>query len=60
LLPAHKGAFCFGDTPSLADICLVPQLVNARRFGVELTSERILAIEAACLGVEAFRVVGEG
>jgi maleylpyruvate isomerase len=63
LLPARaegfRGAFCFGDTPSLADICLIPQLVNARRFGVALTSERILAIEAACLGVEAFRVSGE-
>jgi hypothetical protein len=35
--------------------CLIPQLVNARRFGAELTSERILGIEAACLGVEAFR-----
>jgi maleylpyruvate isomerase len=54
LLPAHGGAFCFGDTPSLADICLIPQLTNARRFGVALTSERILAIEAACLAVEAF------
>jgi maleylpyruvate isomerase len=59
LLPAHKGAFCFGDAPGLADICLIPQLVNARRFGVELTSERILAIEAACLAVEAFQVPGE-
>jgi maleylpyruvate isomerase len=56
LLPAHGGAYCFGDTPGLADICLIPQLVNARRFGVELKSERILAIEAACLGVEAFGV----
>jgi maleylpyruvate isomerase len=55
LLPEHSGAFCFGDTPTLADICLIPQLVNARRFGVVLTSERILAIEAACLAVEAFR-----
>jgi maleylpyruvate isomerase len=55
LLPAHKGAFCFGDAPGLADICLIPQLVNARRFGVKLISERILAIEAACVGVEAFR-----
>jgi maleylpyruvate isomerase len=58
LLPVRaegfRGAFCFGDTPGLADICLIPQLVNARRFGVELTSERILAIEAACLAVEAF------
>lgn len=57
LLPAHGGAFSFGDTPSLADICLIPQLVNARRFGVEVTSERILAIEAACLGLEAFAAV---
>jgi maleylpyruvate isomerase len=60
LLPVHKGAFCFGDTPGLADICLIPQLTNARRFGVELTSQRILAIEAACLGVEAFGVLPEG
>jgi maleylpyruvate isomerase len=59
LLPAHSGAFSFGDTPTLADICLIPQLVNARRFGVALTSERILAIEAACLGLEAFAVPGE-
>jgi maleylpyruvate isomerase len=56
LLPTHSGAFCFGDTPSLADICLIPQLVNARRFRVELTSERILAIETACLALDAFRV----
>jgi maleylpyruvate isomerase len=55
LLPAHDGAFCFGDAPGLADICLIPQLVNARRFGVALMSERILAVEAACLAVEAFR-----
>lgn len=59
LLPVHGGAFSFGDTPSLADICLVPQLVNARRFGVEVTSERILAIEAACLRLEAFAAVTE-
>jgi maleylpyruvate isomerase len=55
LLPVHSGAFCFGDAPGLADICLIPQLVNARRFGVELTSDRILAIEAACLAIDAFR-----
>jgi maleylpyruvate isomerase len=28
LLPVHSGAFCFGDTPGLADICLIPQLAN--------------------------------
>jgi maleylpyruvate isomerase len=59
LLPAHSGAFCFGDSPSLADICLIPQLVNARRFGVDITSKRILAIEAACLSLAAFEVPAE-
>jgi maleylacetoacetate isomerase len=33
---ARAGAFLFGDTPSLADVCLVPQLYNARRFAVPL------------------------
>lgn len=56
LLPAHNGSFCFGDVPSLADICLIPQLVNARRFGAALTSERILAIESACMELNAFRL----
>jgi maleylpyruvate isomerase len=55
LLPAHGGTYCFGDAPSLADICLIPQLANARRFGVALTSERILAIEATCLATKAFQ-----
>jgi maleylpyruvate isomerase len=59
LLPAQAHAFSFGDTPTLADICLIPQLVNARRFGVTLTSDRILAIEAACLELQAFRVPEE-
>jgi maleylpyruvate isomerase len=56
LLPSHSSAFCFADGPGLADICLIPQLVNARRFGVELRSERILAVESACLALDAFRV----
>jgi maleylacetoacetate isomerase len=33
----HAGAFLFGDLPTLADICLVPQIYNARRFSVPLT-----------------------
>ena len=32
----HAGAFLFGDSPTIADICLVPQLYNARRFEVPL------------------------
>jgi maleylacetoacetate isomerase len=33
----RAGAFLFGDTPTIADVCLVPQLYNARRFSVPLT-----------------------
>jgi maleylpyruvate isomerase len=32
------GAFCFGDTPTVADLCLVPQVFNARRFKIDLGS----------------------
>ena len=47
--------FCFGETPSLADICLIAQLGNARRFGVDLGRfPRIAAIEARCEKLPAF------
>jgi maleylpyruvate isomerase len=50
------GAFCHGDAPGLADLCLVPQLYNARRFGLDLAPyRRILAIEAACVALPPFR-----
>jgi maleylacetoacetate isomerase len=50
------GRFCHGDAPGLADLCLVPQLGNARRFGLDLGAyPRILAIEAACQALPAFR-----
>ena len=49
------GAFCFGDSPTLADIFLVPQLGNARRFGVELRWPRLLEVEARCNALPAFR-----
>jgi maleylpyruvate isomerase len=55
LLPDDDGAFCFGSAPGLADICLVPQLVNARRFGAQIASQRILEIERACLALEPFQ-----
>lgn len=51
----ETGEFCEGDLPSLADCCLVPQVYNARRFGVDMqrfpTIERI---ERACLALPAF------
>ena len=50
------GAFCHGDAPGLADCCLVPQLYNARRFGVDAGQWPTLArIERACLALPAFR-----
>lgn len=55
LLRAEPGPFCFGDAPTLADICLVPQLSNARRFGADLRWPRLLAAEAAALSLPAFQ-----
>ncbi len=49
------GRFCFGATPTLADICLIPQLGNARRFGCDLTKyPTILDIEKNCNALSAF------
>ena len=49
------GAFCHGSTPTLADVCLVPQVANARRFKCPLDSyPTIRRIEAACLALPAF------
>ena len=48
--------FCFGDAPTLAELCLVPQLHNARRFGVDLSPvPRLVAVEAACAELPAFQ-----
>lgn len=50
------GRFCHGDSPTLADICLVPQVFNARRFAVDLQAfPRIVAIDAACRELAAFQ-----
>jgi maleylpyruvate isomerase len=47
--------FCFGNTPTLADICLVPQLGNARRYGCDLSRyPNILSIEKNCMALPAF------
>ena len=52
---SKQGEFCFGQTPTMADLCLVPQLSNARRFGVDLSAfPKLLAIEAACMSLPAF------
>jgi len=50
-----RGKFCFGDTPTLADICLVPQLGNARRYGSDLSQyPNILGVEKNCMTLPAF------
>lgn len=47
--------FCFGTVPGLADLCLVPQLYNAHRWGCDLTSfARLTEIETRCLDLPAF------
>ena len=54
LIARHDGPFCFGNRVTLADICLIPQLGNARRFGARIDFPRIEAIELACNGLPAF------
>ncbi|EIT71315.1 MULTISPECIES: maleylacetoacetate isomerase [Hydrocarboniphaga] len=52
----RRGAFCFGDRPTLADCCLVPQLFNAERFGMALDAYPTLRrIEQACNILKAFQ-----
>src|SRR6202140_2690973 len=55
-LPAGEaGPFCFGAAPTIADLCLVPQLANARRFGVDLAAfPRLLGAEEAAKNLKAF------
>ena len=49
------GTYCEGNIPSLADCCLIPQIYNARRFGVDMGRFPALQrIEAACLELPAF------
>lgn len=51
----HTGAFCVGDHLSLADLFLVPQLFNARRFDVELTRFPLsLEMEANAVATESY------
>ena len=51
----ETGVFCHGNEPTLADVCLVPQIANARRFGIDLSPYPTLTrIEAACLALQPF------
>ncbi|BBV65181.1 TPA: maleylacetoacetate isomerase [Kluyvera ascorbata] len=51
----QSGAFCFGDAPTLADCCLVPQWANAERMGCDLSGfPRCKAVYDACTALPAF------
>ena len=51
----HDTPFAFGKTPSVADICLVPQIYNARRWKLDFAPYgRLLEIEKNCLALKAF------
>ena len=55
LLEGQSGPFCFGDAPTLADVCLVPQMANARRFGADISAcRRLIAADAAARALPAF------
>jgi maleylacetoacetate isomerase len=55
LIAREPGPFCFGEVPTIADLCLVPQLANARRFGVDVSVfPRLLQAEAAAKAMPAF------
>ncbi|MBV5263839.1 maleylacetoacetate isomerase [Pinisolibacter aquiterrae] len=55
LVADRPGGFLFAGRPTIAEICLVPQLGNARRFGVDVARfSRLLAAEAAALALPAF------
>lgn len=51
----RTGNFCIGDQPTLADICLIPQLYNAHRFNIETDHLKLIkAIESNCQQIAAF------
>jgi maleylacetoacetate isomerase len=53
--PAGTGLFCHGDQATMADCCLVPQVFNAQRFGIDLVPyPRLARIHAHCAGLPAF------
>lgn len=51
----EPGPFAFGTAPTLADVCIVPQIYTARRLGMEMDAfPKMLAIEKSCAALPAF------
>jgi maleylacetoacetate isomerase/maleylpyruvate isomerase len=56
LAAGPASAFCHGDTPTLADCCLVPQIFNAQRFNTNLDGlPRTMAVFERCMALPAFQ-----
>ena len=56
-LPAAPATFCHGDTPTIADICLVPQIFNAQRFHCRLDHvPNVMRVFARCMHLDAFEM----
>ena len=54
-LAGDKGRFCYGNTPTMADCCLVPQIFNAKRYQSDLAPyPSTMRVFDACMKLEAF------
>jgi maleylacetoacetate isomerase/maleylpyruvate isomerase len=61
LADPRTGAFCHGDTPTLADCCLVPQIFNAQRFACRLDHvPTVMRIYQRCMTLEPFQRAAPG
>lgn len=55
MLDARSGDFCHGNTPGLADFCLVPQVYNANRWEADLSAcPKLVAIAERCKALKPF------
>jgi maleylpyruvate isomerase len=53
---SRSSEFLFGGSPTIAEICLVPQIYNARRFNVDISDyPELVQIDAQCMELEAFQ-----